>query len=243
MSYIFSCGRRVVVSLQRLQCSVLACGGICGCKSQLKLEDRAEGASPMQSHPSCLLGTGPRMWPLPNLAQAGFGKILSGIYQNPTWKHVSHSPFTSKHWIIGGPLLKPVSWPCKLLVWILWCLCWGMGWDCPWHQVLAWVRKLKMSFNCYSSNSFLILFCLVHLLLTIESDVFLWKLPIFFILSLRECSILCKHHQPAGSLSLCYSLTFKIISWLMISFFYSSLDIFFCYSSTLGKCCRVNLLP
>lgn len=211
MSYIFSCGRRVVVSLQRLQCSVLACGGICGCKSQLKLEDRAEGASLMQSHPSCLLGTGPRMWPLPNLAQAGFGKILSGIYQNPTWKHVSHSPFTSKHWIIGGPLLKPASWPCKLLVWILWCLCWGTGWDCPWHQVLAWVRKLKMSFNCYSSNSFLILFCLVHLLLTIESDVFLWKLPIFFILSLRECSILCKHHQPAGSLSLCYSLIFKKI--------------------------------
>lgn len=40
-------------------CSVvLACGSICGCKSQLKLEDRAEGAILMQSQPSCLLGNG-----------------------------------------------------------------------------------------------------------------------------------------------------------------------------------------
>lgn len=37
---------------------VLACGGIPGCKSQLKLEDRAEGASLMQSQPSCLLELG-----------------------------------------------------------------------------------------------------------------------------------------------------------------------------------------
>lgn len=72
----------MVVSLHHLQSSA----GMWS-KSQLKLEDRAEadtgGARLVQSQPSCLLGTGPHMWHLPNLSQEGFGNILSGIDQPP----------------------------------------------------------------------------------------------------------------------------------------------------------------
>lgn len=52
-----------------------------GAKPGCRLEDEAEEARLMQSHPCRLLGTNPCMWPFPNLAQAGFGKILSGMYQ------------------------------------------------------------------------------------------------------------------------------------------------------------------
>lgn len=58
------------------------CGVVCwrvevfvGAKPGHGLEAGAAGASPTQSQPCCLLGTGPRTWPLPNLAQAGFRKV------------------------------------------------------------------------------------------------------------------------------------------------------------------------
>lgn len=63
--------------------------GSVGAKPRHRLEGDAAGASLMQSQPQCLLGTGPHMWPLPDLAQTGFVTDLSVMHQNPAWKHVS----------------------------------------------------------------------------------------------------------------------------------------------------------
>lgn len=70
--------------------NVLACGGICGCKVWAQVGGWIGGSQPDAITAMLSAGIGPHMWPLPNLAQAGFGNVLAGIHQNSAWKHANN---------------------------------------------------------------------------------------------------------------------------------------------------------
>lgn len=90
---------------------------------------------------------------------------------------------------------------------------------------------------------FKLYFCLVLHCYQLDLVFVFENCQFLFILSLPECFILCKHPEPAGSLSSLLTLLRKLPVGQRLYFLFSSGCFFSATLQTLGKCCRINPLP